>query len=103
MFQAVARIEEIPEGSGKVVQVGPRKILLANIGGDIHALDSFCAHRGAPLVEGKIIEGQLLCPWHGSAFDITTGTCRTMPEEKVRTYPVEVREGQVWVALEGPE
>jgi len=49
MFQAVARIEEIPEGSGKVVQVGPRKILLANIGGDIHALDSFCAHRGAPL------------------------------------------------------
>ncbi len=103
MYQAIARIEDIPEGSGKVVQAGQRRILLLNIEGDFHALDSFCAHRGAPLVKGEIVEGQLLCPWHGNTFDVTKGTCPVAPKESVRTYPVDVCEGQVWVALEEAE
>jgi nitrite reductase/ring-hydroxylating ferredoxin subunit len=103
MYQAVAHVEEIPEGSGKVIQVGPRKILVLNIDGDFHALDSFCAHRRAPLVQGEVIEGQLLCPWYGNTFDVTTGTCRVAPEESVRIYPVDVREGQVWIAIEEEE
>ena len=97
MYQAVAGIGEIPDGKGKVVQVGQRNILLLNIEGTFHALDRFCAHRGAPLVEGEVIEGQLLCPWHGSAFDVSSGTCSVAPEESVRMYPVQVREGQIWI------
>ena len=100
MYKAVARVEDVPEGSGKVVQVGQQKILIFNIEGDFHALDSFCAHRGAPLVKGVVIEGQLLCPWHGSTFDVIKGVCPAAPEESVRTYPVEVREGRVWVSVE---
>ncbi len=99
MYESVGRIDEFPEGKGKVVEVGRRKVLLLNMEGDIHALDSYCAHRGAPLVKGEVIEGQLLCPWHGSTFDVNTGTCQTLPEEQVRTYPVEIREGQVWIDL----
>ncbi|HLB01758.1 MAG TPA: Rieske 2Fe-2S domain-containing protein [Nitrospiria bacterium] len=103
MHRAVARIGDIPEGSGKVVQVDQRKILVLNIDGDFHALDSFCTHRGAPLVKGEIIEGQLLCPWHGNTFDVIKGICPIAPEESVRTYPVALREGQVWVAIEDAE
>jgi nitrite reductase (NADH) small subunit/3-phenylpropionate/trans-cinnamate dioxygenase ferredoxin subunit len=100
MYQAVARIEEIPEGRGRVVQVGQRKILLLNIEGSFHALDRFCAHRKAPLIEGEVIDGQLLCPWHGNTFDVATGTCPVAPEESVRIYPVDVRQGQIWVQVE---
>ena len=100
MFQSVARIEDIPEGKGRVVQVGQRKILLLNIEGNFHALDRFCAHRGAPLVEGEVIEGQLLCPWHGATFDVISGTCSIAHEESVCIYPVEVRGGQVWIGVE---
>jgi nitrite reductase/ring-hydroxylating ferredoxin subunit len=103
MFQAVARIDDLPEGKGKVVDVGQRKVLVLNMEGQFFALDSYCAHRGAPLVKGEVVEGQLLCPWHGSTFDVSTGTCRTMPDEKVPTYPIQVREGQVWVDLETGE
>jgi nitrite reductase/ring-hydroxylating ferredoxin subunit len=99
MYQSIARVEDIPEGKGKVVQVGQRQILLLNIDGDFHALDSFCAHHGAPLVKGEVVEGQLLCPWHGITFDVASGTCPAAPEERVQTYPVEVRAGQVWVAM----
>jgi 3-phenylpropionate/trans-cinnamate dioxygenase ferredoxin subunit len=100
MFQAAARIEDIPAGTGKVVQIGQRKVLVVNVDGDFHGLDSFCTQRGAPLVKGAIIEGQLLCPWHGNPFDVIKGVCTAAPEESVRIYPVEVRQGQVWVAVE---
>jgi nitrite reductase (NADH) small subunit len=103
MYQSIARIEEIPEGSGKIVEVGRRKILVLNLDGDFRALDSFCAHRGAPLVTGEIVEGQLLCPWHGNTFDVEKGICPVSPEEAVRTYPVQVREGQIWIGMEEAE
>lgn len=99
MEQNVARVAEISEGKGKVVEVGKRKILIMNVEGEISALDSFCAYRGAPLVEGPVIEGTLLCPWHGATFDVTTGTCSNAPEESVRVYPVTVRNGQIWIDL----
>lgn len=99
-YQAVASVAEFPEGKGKVVKVGTRQVLVINIEGDFYALDSFCAHRGAPLVQGEIVDGQLLCPWHGNTFDVSAGTCLANPEEKVATFPVEVRDGKVWVAVE---
>lgn len=100
MLRSVARVEDISEGKGIVVEAGDRKVLVFNIEGDFHALDSYCAHRGQPLVRGEVVEGHLLCPWHGNTFDVTTGTCSVSPEESVRTYPVQVREGQVWVDVD---
>lgn len=99
-YQAVAGLSDFPEGSGKIVTVGKRQILITNVEGEIFALDRFCAHRGAPLVKGEIVDGQLLCPWHGNTFDVATGSCRANPEEKVKTYPVEIRGQEVWVGIE---
>lgn len=103
MEYAAIGTQELEEGEGRVVQVGRRKVLVLNIEGDYYALDSYCAHRAAPLVNGEVVNGQLLCPWHGNTFDVATGTCRAMPEESVRTYPVRVHEGKVWVRLEEGE
>lgn len=103
MYQPAIKMNDLAEGKGKVVEIGRRKILLLNVEGEIHALDSYCAHRGAPLVQGEVIDGQLLCPWHGSGFDVRTGTCRTLPDERVQTYGVQIREGQVWVELDPGE
>jgi nitrite reductase/ring-hydroxylating ferredoxin subunit len=57
--------------------------------------------RQRAVLVGEVAEGRLLCPWHGIAFDVATGTCPVMSEERVPTYPVEIRDGQVWVAI-GP-
>ncbi|MFY9268312.1 MAG: Rieske (2Fe-2S) protein [Candidatus Manganitrophaceae bacterium] len=99
-YQVVGKTSVFPEGKGKVVKIGSREILLLNIEGAFYALDRFCAHRAAPLVEGEVVEGQLLCPWHGNTFDVAAGRCLTNPEEKVRTYPVEVRGEEIWVGFE---
>lgn len=97
--QEVARVQDIPEGKGKIIEIGKKKILILNIDGEFKALNSFCAHRGAPLIKGEIVEGQLLCPWHGVTFDVATGTCPVTPEEKVQTYPTSIREGKIWVEI----
>lgn len=98
-YQPVAKIGDLPEGKGMTVKVGRRNLLLLNIDGLFYALDRFCVHRAAPLAQGEIVEGQLLCPWHGNTFDFATGRCLAHPEEKVRTYPVQVQGEEIRVGI----
>lgn len=50
------------------------KILcVANVNGEICAMDNICPHWGGPLGKGRIENGKLVCPWHGWSFDPKTG------------------------------
>jgi uncharacterized membrane protein/nitrite reductase/ring-hydroxylating ferredoxin subunit len=58
----------------------------------------FCTHRYGPLSEGKIENGQVICPWHGSRFSTATGKVTQGPAKvDLRTFPIEEREGKVWL------
>ena len=48
-FVKVARRDEIPDGTGKTVEAGGRKIALFNAGGQFYAIDNSCRHRGGPI------------------------------------------------------
>ena len=66
------------------------------------AFDDRCTHKGGPLADGALVCGTVQCPWHGSQFDVTSGTVRQGPAtEGIQVYGVEVRGGRVW--LEVPE
>jgi nitrite reductase/ring-hydroxylating ferredoxin subunit len=99
-YQAIASVSDLPEGKRKLVKIGSREILIVNVDGVFHALDSSCSHRGAPLAEGVVVDGQLLCPWHGSTFDVAAGRCLANPGEKIQTYPVEIRGEAIWIEFE---
>jgi nitrite reductase/ring-hydroxylating ferredoxin subunit len=45
-FVGVDRIEDFPEGRFKKVQIARKDIVVASIGGKIHAITGFCTHRG---------------------------------------------------------
>ena len=49
------------------------EILVINLNGQFFCLDGRCSHAGAPVVEGELKGEVLICPWHGSQFNITTG------------------------------
>ena len=90
-FVKVARKSELPENDGTYVEVEGNQIALFNLGGEIYALDDACTHVGGPLSQGRVEEGQVECPWHGSRFDIRTGEVKTFPaREDVATYKVRV-------------
>ncbi|MEO7242167.1 MAG: aromatic ring-hydroxylating dioxygenase subunit alpha [Variovorax sp.] len=66
------------------------------------ALEDFCPHRGAPLSLGSVVEGNLVCGYHGLAMGCD-GKTVSMPGQRVRgfpsirTYPVLERYGFIWI------
>lgn len=100
----VARVEEVPRGTARVVTAGGRELALLNVDGTFYAIDNECTHRGGYLGEGEINpdwgEWALECPLHGSVFDVRTGEVLNSPAtEPVRTYPVEVDAGVIKVSM----
>jgi nitrite reductase/ring-hydroxylating ferredoxin subunit len=86
-------------GQGRRIQIAGSKLALFNVGGEFHVLDDVCPHRGAPLGLGFVDGCEVHCPMHGWVFDIRTGACGTNPSKPARTFPTEVRGGEVWVHL----
>jgi vanillate O-demethylase monooxygenase subunit len=70
--------------------------------GAVAALEDFCPHRGAPLSLGRVVEGKLVCGYHGLEMGCDGNTI-AMPGQRVRgfppirSYPVIERHGFVWV------
>jgi 3-phenylpropionate/trans-cinnamate dioxygenase ferredoxin subunit len=100
---AVATEAEIPEGERRIVEVAGRSIGVFHHRGGWYALRNTCLHRGGPVCTGVLEGEQLVCPWHGFRYDITTGEFVDDPSAALESYPVSVRDGRVYVALPGAE
>ena len=94
-FIEIARTDEIAPGEAKMVEVEGRKIALFNLEGSYWAIDDTCPHRGGPLSEGEVKGEEVICPWHGSEFNIKTGEVLRPPARGgVKSYKVQV-EGSI--------
>jgi nitrite reductase/ring-hydroxylating ferredoxin subunit len=100
MEQRIASTSEVPEGSGIAVDVGAKRIAVFRYRGQLFALDETCPHRGGPLHAGSIEEGVVLCPWHMWRFELATGCSPVNPLSRVRTYPVRVSGGDVFIVID---
>jgi nitrite reductase/ring-hydroxylating ferredoxin subunit len=67
--------------------------------GDVYAVDNRCPHMGFPLDRGSVHGGILTCHWHHARFDLCTGGAFDLWADDVPAYPVEVRDGDVYVDL----
>lgn len=67
--------------------------------GRIVALADRCTHRGAPLHEGKIVDGCLVCPWHDTEFALDGTVVRGPATRPQLTYDVLEQDGQVLVRV----
>ena len=91
---SVARLDDLPAGQPKLVDVNGTRVVLVRVKDDVYACHDTCAHKGGPLSEGKLSGIRLACPWHGWMYDVRTGEC-VMPGRgnRVATYPVRVDAG----------
>ena len=71
--ERVARLDELHDGEMMKVTVGETGVLLVRLEGRVYALGDKCPHHGAPLEEGTLCGGRLLCPWHLSVFEAMEG------------------------------
>ncbi len=82
---------------------GERSVVIFKIDGALSAFINQCAHQGLP-IDGGLIDpagGTVTCPWHGFCFDARTGECLTAPEAQLEPLPLQVRDGRVFVRVDG--
>ena len=98
----VCKIADLPAGKMKSVTVGENRILVANVEGKLHAMRAICNHEGGPLDEGELDHNQIICPWHGAIWDVTTGKTIWFPMklDNEPLYAVKVENGTVYVETE---
>ena len=98
-FVTVARVDEVPPGSVRMVQAGDEDIALAHVDGKFYATQGHCLHLQGPLCQGRLEGHVLSCPWHGWQYDVRTGENEFDRALQLETYEVQVEDGEVRIAL----
>ncbi len=94
----VGLLDDFPFDSMTEVIVDEEPLLIVRDGAGIRALGARCPHYGAPLVEGVLHRGRVVCPWHHSCFDAIDGACLEPPAlDSLPLFPTRVVMGLVYV------
>ena len=95
-------LEEIEHKGRVLVSGGPVPIVVFHSDGNLHAVDNRCPHMGFPLHRGTVEDGILTCHWHHARFDLKSGCTFDLFADDATVYPVEVRDGRVYVDVSAP-
>ncbi len=100
-FQKAIKASEVPEEGVAKAVVNKRELEIIRLGGTFHALDGICTHEGGPLGEGTLDGEELVCPWHEGRYNVATGEANPDTDwvRDIKTFPVKVESGYVWVDL----
>lgn len=88
--------EELDVDQMILVHVDGKRLVLARTEKGFTAFDDFCTHKGGSLAGGMMACGTVMCPWHGSQFDVNTGAVKAGPAKKaISAYPLDYSTGDV--------
>ncbi len=96
----VAAADSLQDGESLRVDIGGTILAVVKLAGSFYAFQEFCPHRFGPLSDGRLQNGQVECPWHGSCFDVRNGKVVHGPAKvDLKTYPVRLRDGKICIEL----
>lgn len=96
----IGPIDGFAVGTMRLVELGGRPILVANVDGRLFAVQGTCSHEGYPLDDGELDESTVTCGLHYSRFDLRDGTVLDPPAETpLVTHLVTVEDDRVIVRL----
>lgn len=99
----VARVADLPPGSGREVVAGDRIVALYNVAGEFFALDGVCPHQGGPLGKGNLQGCIVTCPWHGWQFDVRDGQFQLSKSIVQPKFNVRIVGDDVEVEIDDPQ
>lgn len=95
-------LEDAPKpGAAASFAAAGKAIALFNIAGQYHAIEDSCPHMYFPLSDGDVAGCVVTCAYHGWQFDVTTGNSLMTEHIRVKRFPVQVKDGAVWVEVPG--
>ncbi len=96
----IGKSNDLAPGQAKQVSIGGLVLAIYNINGVFYATDDTCTHAFASLSEGSMEDNVIECPLHQGCFHIPTGKALGAPvTEDIRTYPVKVVNGEIYVQV----
>jgi nitrite reductase (NADH) small subunit len=93
----VGALADLQFNPGAPVLIDGHWLALFRLGEQIVAIDNACSHASAPLCDGTVLDGKVVCYLHCWEFDLRTGACDVGKEWNVRSYAVRVQDGRVMV------
>jgi len=104
---AACRTEDVPENGGVCVKYKDEQIALFHFTrrNEWYATQNECPHRRQMALSRGMIgaqgdEPKIACPFHKKTFSLASGECLNGDECSIRTYPVKVVEGKVYIKVE---
>jgi 3-phenylpropionate/trans-cinnamate dioxygenase ferredoxin subunit len=100
-FVKAAKLNQVPPGRVRIVEVGDEDVALCNVGGEIFAIANVCTHDDGPLGQGYLLGDEIECPRHGARFNVRTGEVKSLPAiVPIPTFEVKVEGDEIWVDVE---
>jgi nitrite reductase (NADH) small subunit len=97
----IGSVSAIPRRGARCVNSPLGKIAVFRTQDDrIFAIENQCPHKAGPLAEGIVHGASVTCPMHNWVFDLATGRALGADEGQVRTFPVDIVEGRIFLAFE---
>jgi 3-phenylpropionate/trans-cinnamate dioxygenase ferredoxin component len=107
-YVKVAQTTEFSEGNKKKISLEDKKILLTKIQNSYYAIDNTCPHMGGSLYDGNLDGNNIICPKHGSIFDVTTGKVVQSGKlffikvkvHDIHSYPIKIEGIDIMLGIE---
>ena len=100
-FERACALDEVPTDEALAVTIGAYEVAVARDEDEVFAVENICSHAAVALSEGEVADCTVECWLHGSRFDLRTGKPTGLPAtEPIATFPVDVRDGDVYVDVD---
>jgi len=94
----VSETNELKDNGTKKLNLFSQQILLSKVNSKYGAIEGICPHQGGPLIDGKIENGIIRCPWHGHPFDPISGKSLGK-DNNLKTFEVEERNDGIYLKI----
>lgn len=94
-----ASLADLEAKGSLLVHIDGQAIALFYDQGHAYAIDNRCPHMGFPLHGSVCKDGIVTCPWHYARFELASGGTFDSWADDVRSFPVQVQAGEVWLDL----
>lgn len=94
-----ATLAELQEKGQLLIRLNQQTIALFYSKERVYAIDNRCPHMGFPLHGSVCKDGIVTCPWHYARFDLASGGTFDSWADDVRSFPVQVTNGEIWIDL----
>lgn len=102
------RVADVPENGGVCVKYRDEQIALFHFTrrNEWYATQNECPHRQQMALSRGMIgsqdnEPKVACPFHKKTFSLRSGECLSGDEYALKTYPVKVEGGLVYIGVSG--